>query len=407
MREHSSRCSRHLPIGLITLAAFIVFVVPSSAEGLAGPALPAGGKFNVVERSDLRKYENGKYVGLENREVKGILDWTEVPDGKKVEGTFYVIGELNRGGAPVAMKIDAAFPAAWTIRPNGQADVEADTPYPLMRGFPLIPTGPLAPGDSWRAPGECMVEPLRDGKFTLVKFISSYRYDGDKVINGTSFRMITAKYSLGYRKGPAVTGDERLESVSGSHTVSLRISADAGALSFMSDTVEETYEIAGSRSVTYKGFVLTWFNVSAPLDSAETAKRIADALLKAGAADVGVEQKKEGVSITLNKIHFVAEQAVVLPEDVPRLEAVAETLRQVPDRSFLVIGHTAAVGTAESQQELSVQRAKAIVDFLVSRGIDARRLLYEGRGGTQPVAPNNTEENMARNRRVEILILED
>ncbi len=72
-----------------------------------------------------------------------------------------------------------------------------------------------------------------------------------------------------------------------------------------------------------------------------------------------------------------------------------------------MIGHTAAIGTPESQVDLSVQRARAIVDFLISRGIDAGRFLYEGKGGTQPVAPNDTEENMARNRRVEIVILED
>ena len=82
-------------------------------------------------------------------------------------------------------------------------------------------------------------------------------------------------------------------------------------------------------------------------------------------------------------------------------------MKQIPTRTFLVIGHTAAVGTPESQQELSVKRAKAIVDFMVSRGVALDRFLYQGRGGTQPVAPNDTEENMARNRRVEIIVLED
>ena len=113
------------------------------------------------------------------------------------------------------------------------------------------------------------------------------------------------------------------------------------------------------------------------------------------------------MSVTLNDIHFVAEEAVVLPDERPRLQAVAEALKRIPVRSFLVIGHTADVGTPESQQELSVRRAKAIVDFLVSQGMASERFLYEGKGGTQPVAPNDTEENKARNRRVEIVILED
>jgi OmpA-OmpF porin, OOP family len=393
-------------IALIVLA---IFLPPPGvyAEQVAPPALPPGGKLTVIERSDLQKYEDGKYIGLENREVRGILDWTKAQDGSRVEGTFYVIGELNRGGAPVALKVDASFAAAWTVGADGVSAVDADSPYPLMLGFPVLPARELAVGDSWTAPGVRMVEPFRDGTFTSVKILSSYRYVSDKVIDGRSFRVITAKYALTYRKPVGPVTDERVLSISGTHTVSIQLSADAGELSFMSDVMEETYQLADSKTVTFKGFILTWFNASAPLDKAKTAEEIAAELSKAGVADVGVEQKSQGVSITINAIHFVADQATVLPEEGTRLEAVAEALKQIPTRSFLVIGHTAAVGTPESQMELSVQRAKAIVDFLVSSGLDPKRLLYEGKGGTEPVAPNDTEENMARNRRVEIIILED
>ncbi len=79
----------------------------------------------------------------------------------------------------------------------------------------------------------------------------------------------------------------------------------------------------------------------------------------------------------------------------------------MPERSFLVVGHTAKIGTEESQLSLSVERAKTIVDYLTGQGIEAERFIYEGRGGTKPVAANDTEENRAKNRRVEIIILED
>ena len=395
------------PAGALFLM-FLIFVPPGvSAEQLAGPALPPGGKLKVIEKSDLRKYENGKYVGLENREVRGILDWTAGPDGEMMDGTFYVIGELNHGGAPVALKIDEAFRAAWTVSPDGVFEIAPDMPYPLMRGFPVFPARPLAVGDSWKAPGARMVEPLRDGKFTRVKFTCSYRCTGEKTLDGKPFLVVAAKYSLNYKKGSDPAGDERLESISGTHEVSILLFAGDGELSFMNDVMEETCQLAESKSVTYKGFILTWFNGTMPLDRAKTAEKIAADLKGAGVVDVGVEQKKEGVSITLNDIHFVAEQATVLTQEGPRLEAVAQALKQIPSRTFLVIGHTAAVGTTESQQELSVKRAKAIVDFMVSRGVALDRFLYQGRGGTQPVAPNDTEENMARNRRVEIIVLED
>ena len=59
-----------------------------------------------------------------------------------------------------------------------------------------------------------------------------------------------------------------------------------------------------------------------------------------------------------------------------------------------------------SQELLSVQRAQGIVEKLKGAGIPAQRLLYEGRGGREPVASNDTEAGRAQNRRVEILILD-
>jgi len=78
------------PAGAASFAlfAFALFILPLDvpAEQLAGPALPPDGKLTVIERSDLRTYENGKYIGLENREVRGILTWTKAPEeNRRVE----------------------------------------------------------------------------------------------------------------------------------------------------------------------------------------------------------------------------------------------------------------------------------------------------------------------------------
>jgi outer membrane protein OmpA-like peptidoglycan-associated protein len=123
-------------------------------------------------------------------------------------------------------------------------------------------------------------------------------------------------------------------------------------------------------------------------------------------ANVEVEESDEGVRIRLKQLRFQPDQAVLLPEERTRLDAVADALAQTAPRPLLVVGHTADVGKPQGQQQLSVARAKAIVDALTARGIDPDRLLYEGRGARDPVAPNDTEAGRARNRRVEIHVLE-
>jgi outer membrane protein OmpA-like peptidoglycan-associated protein len=69
-------------------------------------------------------------------------------------------------------------------------------------------------------------------------------------------------------------------------------------------------------------------------------------------------------------------------------------------------GHTDNVGSDESNLQLSDSRAKSVVEYLVSKGIDASRLTYKGYGETQPIADNESDEGRAKNRRTEFRVIE-
>jgi outer membrane protein OmpA-like peptidoglycan-associated protein len=114
----------------------------------------------------------------------------------------------------------------------------------------------------------------------------------------------------------------------------------------------------------------------------------------------------EGIRLTIRNILFVADSADFLPAERPRLDLIAEALKQIPDRTFLVEGHTAATGRPAGEMELSIERAQRMVEELVRRGISADRFIYKGWGGTRPVGDNSTNEGRSANRRVEITILE-
>jgi outer membrane protein OmpA-like peptidoglycan-associated protein len=119
-----------------------------------------------------------------------------------------------------------------------------------------------------------------------------------------------------------------------------------------------------------------------------------------------LEDRPEGPTLVAFGLRFVPDQDALLPEERSRLDGIATALRAVPgDRTFLVTGHTADVGNPAGQKELSVARAKRVVDELVARGIPAARFLFRGFGAERPLAPNDTEANRARNRRVEITVL--
>ncbi len=92
------------------------------------------------------------------------------------------------------------------------------------------------------------------------------------------------------------------------------------------------------------------------------------------------------------------------------LEGVAQVLGTVPNRNFLVAGHTDNIPVGrrsryESNWELSAARGVAVVRFLAEHGMSADRLAAAGYADTQPVASNSTDEGRAQNRRIEIIVL--
>jgi outer membrane protein OmpA-like peptidoglycan-associated protein len=82
-------------------------------------------------------------------------------------------------------------------------------------------------------------------------------------------------------------------------------------------------------------------------------------------------------------------------------------LRDYPDIQIRIEGHTDNVGNDATNLELSKQRADAVFEYIISKGIDARRLITEGFGETRPIDTNTTTTGKARNRRVEFHILQE
>ena len=125
-----------------------------------------------------------------------------------------------------------------------------------------------------------------------------------------------------------------------------------------------------------------------------------------GNAALAVEKTASGLRLTMQNLRFKADSAELLDSEAARLDAIAEVLKQAPESQFLVEGHTASVGYPAGELRLSAERARAIAAALARRGIDADKFICRGSGATKPIADNTTREGKAKNRRVEITILE-
>lgn len=105
-------------------------------------------------------------------------------------------------------------------------------------------------------------------------------------------------------------------------------------------------------------------------------------------------------------ISFDTGSARIKPNFQPILDSFATSLLNNPGTQVTIIGHTDSTGTDAVNNPLSFNRAGSTRDYLVSRGVPYQRIQVDGRSSYQPVAPNDTPANRARNRRVEIFVNE-
>jgi outer membrane protein OmpA-like peptidoglycan-associated protein len=111
---------------------------------------------------------------------------------------------------------------------------------------------------------------------------------------------------------------------------------------------------------------------------------------------------QDGKIIT-NGIRFDVGKATIRPESMGIINEIADLMKEHPEVSFSVEGHTDSDGDTEANQKLSEARAQAVKDMLVSMGIDEARLTTKGFGESNPIAANTTAEGKANNRRVEFV----
>lgn len=113
----------------------------------------------------------------------------------------------------------------------------------------------------------------------------------------------------------------------------------------------------------------------------------------------------EGPDIFLEGVNFETGTAELTDASFAVLNEVAASLMDHPEERVRVVGHTDNTGNREINLQLSAERAQAVVDYLVSRGVAGDRLESAGVGPDEPVASNDTEEGRALNRRVELVLI--
>ena len=121
--------------------------------------------------------------------------------------------------------------------------------------------------------------------------------------------------------------------------------------------------------------------------------------------DINMPEIVDTTHFVMRNINFEFDSAVLQESSYPSIDSLANFLIENPSITIEISGFTDDSGTEEHNQKLSQDRANSVKEALINKGVDAARMTAVGYGSNNPIKPNDTEENKALNRRVEIRIL--
>jgi outer membrane protein OmpA-like peptidoglycan-associated protein len=386
-----------------------VLLAPVTADPLKF-LYQTGDQYRYYGTSTQRVTVDGTFLQDSLQEYRVSYSVTEASgDSGRLQGHIVF---LSRRQDESAGGISQEYDTDYRVDGRGVYSVPATEVMPVVRNVPTFPPGDVKPGDTWSSPAE-EVHDLRDDfgvdQLLRVPVDVNYTYQGTVVRDGKTLQAIRSDYSLYKRTGfryPKLKWYPLL--MTGySHQIHY-FNAEKGR----EEGYEEEYRLVLTMStgqvVEYSGQGESHLVEAHTMDKPAVVDEVKKGLEDRGITGVDVRAAPRGVVINLDNIRFPGESAVLIPTEREKVRLIGEVLKQYPDRDILVEGHTADVASASDPQVLSEARAAAVGNELLAEGIRRPdQIVYRGWGSTRPLVPNDTPENRAKNRRVEITLLEN
>jgi outer membrane protein OmpA-like peptidoglycan-associated protein len=292
----------------------------------------------------------------------------------------------------------------------GRMTIEDRYFMPVVRNVPVFPDRDLQPGDTWSAGGH-EVHDFRDS-FGIaepyrIPFTAAYTFLGSQSWRGKTLPAFSVSYRI-VSEPEATPGRVWPRRILGASDQTVYWDFELGQARAYEENFRMVFELSDGRTVEYRGRAEAEIVEAETMDKDRIAREIAGDLRRLGVADASVQVVDEGISINLGDIQFEADSALLRPEEREKLDAIAGILGRYGDRDVLVGGHTALAGTEAGRRQLSLDRAGAVAEYLIGKAVrEPGRILVRGYGAERPLGDNTRDEGRRRNRRVEIIILEN
>lgn len=329
-----------------------------------------------------------------------------------LEDDYYFYNKNQLSNSKKILELGDEETIYYNIDQYGKTLVNKYNIFPTLRNIPGFPEQDVRPGDTWTMPGFEAQDIFNDRKISIFPVSVNYTYLDNEKMNNKDVAKIKYEYEINIKNSDQNDFDPRIKKIEGKSSTVMYFDYKSGV------RVKEEYlrDYAFLISAENGNAVVVefidngernWSDIER-MDKNKVVDDLKKQLEKEKVADASVKQDDKGVKISLENLHFKADSSELLPEEIERLNKVSTILKNYKNKGILIIGHTTDKGTEKARLKLSIDRAKSIADFLIEKdAINVLKSSFGGKGGTEPIADNSTEDGMKKNRRAEIYILEE
>lgn len=311
--------------------------------------------------------------------------------------------------------VQAKKPRATTATMSQEDAASRQSTIAWLEGIPSFPRAPVEAGGTWQSSGTVSydlsafgyVEPLK------VRVPVSYTFLGLSESDNRTYYHIRAEWFPLTILPKSVSKRTGITRLSGHSVLDLYWDNRSGSPKRSALTEEIQYRFTDASSLLLTRDTAEDIKTVTDIVRERDIKQLSNQITSKKVANVEVKQTDEGIVLSIENIQFEAESAVLTESEKAKLTNIGNILSGLKNRRLSIVGHAANPAGSDEKGllSLSAERAKAVAEFLVASGFrtadTADTIVTSGMGGSKPIASNDTAEGRSKNRRVEIVIMDE
>ncbi len=307
-----------------------------------------------------------------------------------------------------------------TVKPETTAsmtieqDVAASRKSTLenLEGIPSFPDRAISVGDTWNEAATATYDLKKFGIDEPLKISVDVRFKllGTTLVNDLPYYRISAEW-FPFRILDAKTAKRSgIARISGHSSMDILWDNRSGGPKKIDLSEETQFRFSENSQIILQRRTVQDFKTVAEILREKAIKQISEQIKAQAVEHVEVKQSDEGIVLSVENIQFDAESATLSSTEKAKIDRIGKLLAPFANRKISVVGHAASTpdSTEEELVRLSAERAQAVANYLAEKNFKPSDMIVaSGMGGSKPLASNDTAEGRSKNRRVEIVILDE